>query len=82
MLQGGDGAFVPVIGLASTADELATLAATLLHHHDFEVIEVDDIELLSERLVKHSVEDEILEVANKLDQDDRIGVGKFQVYAE
>lgn len=82
LLQGGDGAFVPVVGLASDADELANFAATLLHHHEFEVVDVDDIELLSERLANHSVEDEILEVANKLDQHDRIGVGKFQIYSE
>lgn len=81
-LQGGKGAFVPIVGLASSADDLASLAATLLHYHQFEVIEVNDIEPLSERLANHSVEDEMLEIAGKLSHHDRIGIGRFQVYAE
>lgn len=80
LLGNGIGAFVPVVGLANSSDELATLAATLLYHHEFEVIEVDDIELLSHRLQRHQVESDLLSIADELSEDNRVQLGAFQVY--
>ena len=42
-LGDGSGAFVPVVGLAQIAEELSTLAATLLYYHQFEVVEIEDL---------------------------------------
>ena len=80
LLGNGHGAIVPVVGLASSADDLATLAATLLYHHQFEVVEVDDIELLSTRLSHHTVESDVLEIAEGLHESNRVGIGAFEVY--
>ncbi len=82
LLGDGSGAFVPVVGLAQNAEELSTLAATLLYHHQFEVVEVEDIELLSTRMKKHSVEHELLLVVETLSEDNRVQVGAFQVYRD
>jgi len=81
-LGDSSGAFVPVVGLATDADDLATLAATLLYHHQFDTVEVDDIELLSIRQKKHNVEHDLLSMAKELRDDDKVRLGAFQVYRD
>lgn len=80
LLKGGCGVFVPVVGLASDADDLAMLTATLLQHHQFKVIKLDDIELLSTRANRHAVESDMLSIAECLTENNRIGIGAIEVY--
>ena len=82
VLGDSSGAFVPVVGLAKNADELATLAATLLYHLQFDTVEVDDIELLATRQKKHNVEPDLLSMAKVLRDNDKVKLGAFQVYSD
>ncbi len=82
MLEGALGAFVPILALADGIDEFVSITTMRLESYDFDVIEIEDIELFEERLSKSDVEDEIKALADGLSDEDPVVMDFFQAYDE
>jgi len=80
LLDGAAGAFVPVVALADNESEFASSVATFLNAYKFDVIAVEDIELLDSRRQHSTVENEVVELAESLTLDDPIALSEFEGY--
>lgn len=80
LLDGGVGAFVPVVALADDENEFASLATTLLEMYDFNVIIVEDIVLLETRRRHYEVDSKVVELAANLSPENPAALSDFEVY--
>ncbi len=71
---------MPVVALAEDEEDFESLVASLLNLYKFEVITVEDIELLRRRLEHGPLEKEIVELAKGLTPDDPIALSQFEAY--
>ena len=82
MLNGAVGAFVNVIGLAESCTSFVSLAKHKLSDMEFEVINVNDVELVSDRLQRNDLVDELLDLVNNLCDENPILFDEFHAYVE
>lgn len=80
LLDGAAGAFVPVVALADNETVFASSAATLLNAYKFDVITIEDIEMLDRRRQHNVVENAVVELAKNLTLEDPIALSEFEVY--
>lgn len=79
LLDGARGAYVNAVGLASSSANFEMQLRESLVELGFEVVEIDDLELLSERQTKEGPSEELIELA-KLSVDGEIKFGSFHTY--
>lgn len=80
LLSGDSGAFVPVLALAAGIDDFLSTTAFYLNSYDFEIIEIEDIELYNDRLQNSSVSDDIKKLRANISDSNPILLDVFQSY--
>ncbi len=80
LLEGAIGAFVPILALADGIDNFLSITKKWLESYDFDVIEIEDIELFMERLKNSDVEEELKAISEKLTDKDPVAMDTFQAY--
>jgi hypothetical protein len=74
------GAYVAAVGLADNADTFARLVSEKLHEYDFQVVEVEDIELFERRSAKYEVDPEVTNMAESLNTENPVALATFHAY--
>jgi hypothetical protein len=74
------GAYVAAVGLAENADTFECLLTAKLHEYDFQVVEVEDIELFEERSLKFNVDPQVTSIAESLNTESPVALGTFHAY--
>jgi hypothetical protein len=80
LLEGARGAFVNAVGPAPSSAEFEHRLREVVAALGFELIEVDDLELLSERLAKYEHTEELQEIADLAEATGKINLGSFYTY--
>jgi len=79
-LGGSNRAYVGVVGLASNADIFVRLVIEKCHEYDFEVIEVEDIEVFKDRCAKFNVDPSTKDIVESLDDENPFSFLTFHAY--
>jgi hypothetical protein len=80
LLEGAKGAFVPVLGLASTLTEFSDALIILLESYSFNVLEVEDIELYADRIKSFNIDSELQNLVTTLNESEPIVLSTFEAY--
>lgn len=80
LLEGAPGAFVNAVGPAASATEFEHRLRELVAGLGFELVEIDDLELMSERRSKDELSEELEELANLAAATGEINLGSFHTY--
>ena len=78
----GMGAFVNIVAISSNRKEFEILARETLSKYGFEMIDIQDVETLSERAKKVQISDSILELAQSLNETYPIQFDSFHSYEQ
>ena len=76
------GAFVNVLGLASSKSQFIELAKEALIKEGFFLVSLEEVELFFERIKSYEVADELHDLANQIKEKGGVGWGKFHTYAK
>ena len=79
-LGDSSGAYVNVISYASSSSQFCKLVKKELLELGFIVVEIEDIELFSDRIETYSVSDELFDLAREVESSKKIGLGTFHSY--
>lgn len=79
-LGGALGAFVASIALAESAGDYASKMTVLLNELAFEVLEIEDVELLDDRMRAHSLSPDILKLAKQVDEETPLVLADFHSF--
>lgn len=74
------GAYVNVIMHASNNDNFIDAVKLEFDYRGFYVVDIEDIELFSERKSQYQLRDELLELANYVEQTGMVGIDRFHLY--
>jgi hypothetical protein len=80
MLGTAAGAFVPVLAIARDEASFSEQAITTLHVYEFEVAEIEDIELFEARAAKHEMPPDLQALASTLSQERPVLLHTFHSY--
>lgn len=80
VLGGAAGAFVNVLGLAEESDCFVSMARQHLADSGFEVLNADDVGLISERIERDELIDALLKLVDDLCDETPIIFDEFQAY--
>lgn len=80
ILDGAAGAFVHVLALVSSEQEYQLLVSEALSSDGFHVLEISDVEPLQERLRTGGACEEILQLAEDMDEENKLRFDEFQAY--
>jgi hypothetical protein len=80
LLEGARGAFVNAVGPAPSSVEFEHRLRELVVGLGFELVEIDDLELMSERRSKCVQTEELREVADLSEATGEIKLGSFHTY--
>ncbi len=80
LLEGAIGAFVPIVALAMGIDDFISMATTLVNSYGFDVVVIEDIQPLEERLKNSEVEEGVIRLAEGLSETEPIAFDTFQAY--
>lgn len=80
LLEGARGAFVNAVGPAASATEFEQRVRELVAGLGFELVEIDDLDLISERRSKDELSEELQELANLAAATGKINLGSFHTY--
>jgi hypothetical protein len=82
-LNGRPGAYLNIVGKAHGIQELKKIAKKIFFDEGFMLIEeLEDIELLSDRLKRTSVDKEIVDLVNELNETYPIQFATFHTYPD
>jgi len=76
------GAFVASIALADGPEEYGRKVTEALNEYGFDVVQIEDVELFEDRVQKHSVTPDILELAAAVTQENPVALADFHSYIE
>lgn len=76
------GAFVPCVGLASDENNFFELVKHKLDAWHFDVLEIEDIEPLSKRLRKHTLEKSMIDAVGQVSEQSPIAFGELYIFNE
>jgi hypothetical protein len=79
-LSSAAGAVVPVLALALNQDDFVTKAVTTLNRYEFDVMEIENVELYAKRMAKYKVADHIALLAKSLSENAPVAFGPFHSY--
>ena len=79
-LGNSTGAYVAAIGLADDADAFVRIVTARLHDYDFQVVEIEDIEMFDKRSGRFKVDPEVTSMAASLDMENPIALATFHAY--
>ena len=74
------GAYVACVGLAHEIEEYFDLVVREMDKLGLDVIVIEDIEFLADRMKKFDVSEDIIDLAEKLDGENRILFNEFHTY--
>ena len=74
------GAYVVCVGLAYEIEEYFDLVVREMDKLGLDVIVIEDIEFLADRVKKFDVAEDILDLAEKLDSENRVLFNEFHTY--
>src|SRR5688572_4326368 len=74
------GAIVTIIAHARDANDFRVVAAEAFREYGFELVALDNIELLSERTQHSAVDEILLRDAKRIPQDTKFVFGNFHTY--
>lgn len=80
LLEGARGAFVNAVGPAPSSAEFEHRLREVVAALGFELIELDDLELMSERRSKYELTEELQAVADLSEATGEIKLGSFYTY--
>ena len=80
VLKGSKGAYVNILCLALNETEFLEEAMKVLNSIGLNLIDVEDIETLSERIKRHEVEDNLLGLAKQISEERKVMLGPFHTY--
>ncbi len=81
-LEGAKGAFVSAIALANDEMDFSGIVTDALNGYDFEVVAIEDIELFEKRIKKFPINQETIELAEKINEENFVEIGTFHSYIE
>ena len=76
------GAFVASIALANSLDDYVAVVTETLDRYGFDVLKIEDIELYEARLNKHTVADDVQELAEHINEDIPVRFATFHSFKE
>ena len=79
---GGYGAFLGIIVKAHNTKELKRLAKRVFFEEGFVLIEIKNAELLSERLKRTTIDQDLLDLVNIVSKKNPVQFGTFHTYPE
>jgi hypothetical protein len=79
-LDGANGGFVNILGLAKSKDEFLTIAGFALSGIGMIINESEDIELLNDRVSRIVNAGYLIDLASTLDINNRVVFGNFHTY--
>lgn len=82
LLGNAAGAFVPVIGDAGDETDFLALVERELGALQFDVLALEDVELLSTRVRKHKMPADLSEAIAALSPENPLALGTFEAYLE
>lgn len=82
LLEGARGAFANAVGAAASPAEFETRLRNLVASLGLELVEIDDLELMSERASKEGLSDELRELSSRAEATGNISLGSFHTYDE
>lgn len=74
------GAYVAAVGLADDVDAFVQIVTARLHDYDFQVVELEDIEMFDKRSARFKVDPEIASMAASLNMENPIALATFHAY--
>jgi hypothetical protein len=80
LLNGAIGAFVPILAIAKGINDFISIATNWMESYDFDVIEIQDIEMFRDRICKSDVDDELKQLSENLTEQDPVAIDAFQAY--
>jgi hypothetical protein len=78
--KGTGGAYTNVLGYADNYDDFVSKVANALKTQGFEMFEIEDVELYSDRILKFQVDNEIIELAREVESKNEYRYGKFYTF--
>ncbi len=79
-LSGAIGAIVSVVALAEDAEDFGQKLTVALNSYDFDVIEIEDVELVECRSHKFPAANEVLKLADAISDENPVVLGAFHTY--
>ncbi len=79
-LGGAIGAYVIVVALAPSQQEFVSLLVDRLNAEGFDVSEIEDVDTWQRRKANCDVAEEIQELINAINFDNRVAFGPFDAY--
>lgn len=74
------GAYAATVALAEDEKEFAERVEQFMAPMDLHVLEIENVETLAARLRESEVEEELVEIAKTLSEDDPVGVDTLDTY--
>ncbi len=81
-LGGASGAFVALIALALGPGDYGSTVTTALHELGFDVVEIEDVEVLEERMQRDGLTPAIRKLATMVDEHHPFALGTFHAYED
>jgi len=82
ILDGAMGAYVVAVGRANDLNGFSQKLVELLESYGLYVLEIEDVEPFSHRIMHHDVHNEILRLANALSDEAPILLDQFECYMD
>ncbi|TQV67011.1 hypothetical protein FKG94_26445 [Exilibacterium tricleocarpae] len=82
ILKGAEGAYVNVIALAISEEEYTSIVKSELLKYGFNTLAIGNIELLSDRRKTSVVDDELLDLASLINEENIAQFDEFQAFSE
>ena len=79
-LSGAIGAIVSAIALAGDAEDFGQKLTAVLNSYEFDVTEIEDVELVEHRSRKFPAANEVLKLADAISDENPVVLGTFHTY--
>ena len=80
VLKGAKGAYVNILCLVLNEAEFIVEVSRVLMSMGLNLVDVEDIEKISERIKKYEIEDSLLSLADQLSEGKKVMFGRFHTY--
>ena len=74
------GAFVASIALAENVEDFAQKTTEALNNLEFDVVEIEDVELFEKRAQRHAIAPDVLKLAEGVNEEKPVALAAFHSY--
>ncbi len=75
-----EGAFVNVLTKADSEKEYSRKVKTMFQHYNIKVKNIEEIEILAERMKRQDIEESLLQIAERIKSNNHVIFGTFHTY--